>query len=75
MSIGIIDIISPWFYYSGGVEFSFVPHKSTGPTLIPRSSTSELMIIYPSALRASGINNAVSTFMQVQNPSVDTPDI
>ena len=27
------------------------------------------MIIYSSALRASGINNAVSTFMQLQNPS------
>ena len=38
------------------IEFSFVPHKSKKPTLIPRSSTSKLMIIYPSALRASGIN-------------------
>ena len=52
------------------IEFSFIPQKSEKPSLIPRSSTSELMFIYTSALRASGINNAVSTFLRVQTPSI-----
>ena len=56
-----------------GEEFSFIPHKSKKTLLIPRSPTPELLIIYTSALHASGINNAVSTFLRVQNPSMYLP--